>query len=265
MTILQAIILGLVQGLTEFLPVSSSGHLVLLHSALGITDSGLLFDVALHIGTLIALLAFFNAELWALAKAFFIKGKQTKLARMLAVATIPAVISGVLLQSMAESAFRAPRLVAITLIGAALLMLLAERLMQKRTKLTGLKDVSLLQTIVIGIAQAISIIPGISRSGSTITAGLFMGLDRIAALRFSFLLGIPITAGAIVKVLSTPAAFSEINQQASVFIVGIVTAFISGTLAIRFLLKFLSKHSLDVFAYYRLALGSLVLLITFVR
>ncbi len=265
MNIIQAIILGLVQGLTEFIPVSSSGHLVLAHYVLGTEQNGLVFDLALHFGTLLALLAYFNTELIKLAKALVVKSSQTNLARLLVLATIPAVIAGVLLESMAESAFRSPRLVAVTLALAAGVMLIAERHMQRRTKLVKLEDVSLKQALIIGSAQAASVVPGISRSGSTITAGLFMGIDRVSATRFSFLMGIPITAGAIAKVLLTEQAISQISSQLPVFLVGMLTALISGLLAIRFLLKFLSKHSLDVFAYYRIALGLLVIFALAVR
>ncbi len=263
MTILQAILLGIIQGLTEFIPVSSSGHLVLAHSALGTNENGLMFDLALHVGTLAALLIFFNKELLVLAKALFVKSSKTKLAWFLALATMPAVVAGVLLESLAESSFRSPKLVAVTLLFAASIMLLAERLMQRRKKLTKLEEVSLKQTFVIGLAQAAAIVPGISRSGSTITAGLFMGVDRVAATRFSFLLGIPITFGAIVKVLFTQEAFTTVSSDKGIFIAGALAAFVSGIIAIRFLLGFLAKHSLDIFAYYRIALALLVLLLAF--
>jgi undecaprenyl-diphosphatase len=261
MTIIQAIILGLVQGVTEFIPVSSSGHLVLTHYALGVQQNSLLFDLALHLGTLLALLIFFNTELFVLAKALFVKSEKTRLARFLVLATVPAVIAGMLLESLAESSFRSPRLVAMTLIFAAGFMLLAERIMQRRQKLTKLDDVTLKQTLVVGAAQAAALVPGVSRSGSTITFGIIMGLDRVSATRFSFLLGIPITAGAIAKVLLTESAISTISSDFTIFAVGIVTAFVSGIFAIKYLLKFLAKHSLDIFAYYRIVLGISALLL----
>ena len=263
MNILEAIILGLVQGLTEFIPVSSSGHLVLLHRLLD-THSGLAFDVALHIGTFLALVSIFWRDILSLARSIFIKSPQTRLAWLLALATIPAVISGMLLESRAESSFRSPLLVGVNLILVALLMLAAERYALKRqqSKLERLKP---LQAIFIGLAQAVAVIPGISRSGSTITAGIFTGLDRVAATRFSFLLAMPITFGAILKVLSDGDTLNQVGQEASLFAVGIITAFLSGIFAIKFLLKYLSKHSLSVFAYYRIALGIavIVLLVVF--
>jgi len=261
----QALILGIVQGLTEFIPVSSSGHLVLVHALLGTGQNDLVFDLALHLGTLLALIGFFNVELLILAKALFVKSEQSKLSWFLALATLPAVVAGILLESAAESTFRSPKLVAITMILAAVVMFTAERFMQRRAKLTKLGDVSLKQSIIIGLAQAVALVPGISRSGSTIAAGLFMGLDRISATRFSFLLGIPITAGAILKVLASSTSLAEISSNFSIFAIGTISALVSGILAIRFLLKFLAKHSLDIFVYYRVALGLSVLLILTLR
>ncbi|MDQ5972157.1 MAG: undecaprenyl-diphosphatase [Patescibacteria group bacterium] len=261
MTILQAIILGLIQGFTEFVPVSSSGHLVLAHHFFGVTQTGLSFDVALHVGTLMALLLYFNKELVIIAKSLFVKTPQTRLAWLLVVATIPAVIVGVLLESSAESAFRSPKLVAINLALVALLMLWAEQYYHSRVKKpTKLDKVTRKQAIIMGISQAAAIVPGVSRSGSTITAGLFTGMDRVAATRFSFLLGIPITAGAILKVFTDSAALQQLSDDKSVFVAGILAAFLSGLFAIRFMLRYLAGHSLSVFAYYRLGLSVVVLL-----
>jgi undecaprenyl-diphosphatase len=260
MTILEAIILGLVQGLTEFIPVSSSGHLVLLHEAFGITENGLTFDVALHIGTLAALVIYFYQDIILLIKGILGKNEYSRLAWLIAAATVPAVISGMLLQDRAESAFRSVTLVAINLMAVALIMLAAEWFATRYKRKVQLEKVTPLQALAVGVAQAAAIVPGVSRSGSTITTGLFMGMDRVAATRFSFLLGIPITAGAIVKVLSGEEAAQMANGEMHLFVIGIVTALISGLFAIRFLLKFLAGHTLAAFAYYRLALGAFVLL-----
>ena len=223
MNLWQSALMGLVQGLTEFIPVSSSGHLVLLHHFLNLDEGGLAFDVALHIGTLLALIIFFVADLKELALGLAGKNDRKKLVWLLALATLPAVLAGVLLENEAETAFRSARLV------------------------------------IIGLAQAAAIVPGVSRSGSTITAGLFTGFDRVAATRFSFLLGIPVTFGAVAKVLLTDsAALSAIRADWGVFLVGISAAFASGVFAIRFLLNYLSKHSLAVFGGYRLILAFLV-------
>lgn len=264
MSIIEAIILGLVQGLTEFIPVSSSGHLVFLHQVFGVTENGLTFDVALHIGTLLALIIYFYTDIVLLARGIFRRNDYTKVAWLIVLATIPAVIAGMLLQDRAESAFRSVPLVAVNLIFVALVMLAAEWFAKRYERKTKLEGISLKQAVAVGVAQSLAIIPGISRSGSTITTGLFMGLDRVAATRFSFLLGIPITFGAIVKVLASDAAFTQIGNEGNLFAVGIVSACLSGMFAIRFLLKYLSKHTLAAFAYYRLALGLLVLLATLV-
>ncbi len=263
MNIFEAIILGIIQGLTEFIPVSSSGHLILAHKLFGFDGGGLSFDVALHAGTLLALVIFFRKDIVRLAKAFFVKSRDTQLARLLALATIPAMISGFLLEGYVEDTFRSTKLVAVNLAIVAVLMIFAERHLSKVKKPTQIEDVSLKQAGVIGLAQALAVIPGLSRSGSTITAGLFMGMDRIAAMRFSFLLGIPITAGAIMATVLSGKGLDQIQHQPGVFIAGILAALLSGIFAIKFLLKYLSNHSLNIFAYYRIGLSILVLILAF--
>lgn len=261
MTLLQAAILGLVQGLTEFIPVSSSGHLLLLQEAFGVTEAGLGFDVALHVGTLLALLAYFYKDIYELAIALIKPRPMTRPARFIAAATLPAAFFGIILQDAAETTFRSPLLVVFTLSGVAILMILAERLAAKQSSLKDIKQVSLRQALFVGLAQAVALIPGVSRSGSTITAGLFAGLDRLAATRFSFLLAIPITLGAVVKVATENETLNQISTDPDLFAIGIVTAFASGAVAIRFLLRFVAKHSLRTFAYYRLALAAVTLVV----
>jgi undecaprenyl-diphosphatase len=262
MTVLQAIFLGLVQGFTEFIPVSSSGHLILARHFMNLGTGGLTFDVALNIGTLAALVIYFYKDIWLLIKALVSKQKETKLAWLLIAATIPAVIAGVLLESAAETSFRSPRLVAINLFLVAILMLCAERYYHLRVrKPTKLEDVSKKQAIGMGIAQATALVPGVSRSGSTISIGLFLGMDRVAATRFSFLLGIPIMFGGIAKKLLEPGFADQFHQQQAQYIFGTLAAFVSGLIAIRFLLNYLSKHSLSLFAYYRIGVSALTLLI----
>lgn len=265
MGIFEAVILGLVQGLTEFIPVSSSGHLLLMSQAFGVNQSGLGFDVALHIGTLAALLAYFHNDVFRLFKSLFRHSVETKLAWLIAAATVPAVIAGSFLQTTAETTFRSPVLVCLTLAGVALIMLLAEQVASRAQGLKELQKISPRQALLVGFAQALALVPGVSRSGSTITAGLFVGLDRVAATRFSFLLSIPITFGAILKVVGSSATLDHISAEPALFAVGIVTAFASGAFAIHYLLKFVAKHTLKAFAYYRLALAavSLVLLTLF--
>lgn len=231
---------------------------------MGITETGLTFDVALHLGTLFALVLFFYRDIWQLASALFRKGPRSRLAWLLVAATLPAVVAGVLLQGLAEDSFRSIRLVAINLIAVGVLMLLAERQSAKRPKLVSLPDTSTKQALAMGLAQAAALIPGISRSGSTITAGLFAGLSRVAAARFSFLLAIPITFGAILKVILSGNALTQVSQEAGIFAAGIITAFLSGFLAIRFLLRFVAKSPLNIFAYYRFILGGLIIIISLI-
>lgn len=261
MSILEAVILGIIQGLTEFIPVSSSGHLVLAHHLFGAPENGLAFDIALHAGTLLALLIFFGKDLFSYALSLFVKSDKTRITRLLIAATIPAAMVGFLLESAAESTFRSPVLVSINLIVVGGIMLLAENFYSKQKEHTKLEKISTKQGMAMGFAQALAIVPGVSRSGSTIIAGLFTGIDRVAATRFSFLLGIPIITGAMLKVFTDSAVRTDISQQAGIFAIGIITAFISGFIAIRFMLKFLSGHGLHVFAYYRIALGLLVIVL----
>lgn len=263
MSLLQAIILGLVQGLTEFIPVSSSGHLLLIHHLLGIESGGLSFDVALHIGTLAALLLFFHKDILKLLREGKRGGPQRRLAILLAIATVPAVLAGLWLEDAAQTSFRSPVLVCVSLGLMALVMLLAESVAIHRP-VRSIEKISFKQGLLVGCAQAVAVIPGVSRSGSTITAGLFVGLDRVAATRFSFLMSIPITFGAIGAVLLEDQTLSQIKAEPDLFAIGILTAFASGALAIRFLLRFVAKHTLRPFAYYRLAVAiiGLILLTT---
>lgn len=258
MTFFEAIILGLVQGLTEFIPVSSSGHLVLLHHVFGVSDAGLAFDVSLHIGTLLALAIFFYKEIMLLIGGILGRNNHKRLAWLIVAATIPAVVVGMLLQDMAETSFRSVNLVAFNLILVALLMLAAEKYAKRYAKKTALHNITTKQALTVGVIQAAALVPGVSRSGSTITAGIFAGLDRVAATRFSFLLAIPATSGAILKTLLDGGA--QLGNELGIVIVGIITAFLSGLFAIKFLIRYLAKHDLSVFAYYRICLGVVVLL-----
>lgn len=265
MSIIQAIILGLIQGLTEFIPVSSSGHLVIAHHVLGVFDSGLAFDVALHLGTLVALVSYFWKDLWAYARALIKKDHNTAIAHLLILATIPAAIIGFLLESKAESQFRSVRLVGATMLIFGGIMLIADYYYRKHKDHVKMDNITTKQAMAMGFAQAMAVIPGVSRSGSTITVGLFAGLDRVAATRFSFLLGIPITAGAVLKVFTEGGVFQAAKDQQSVFAIGILTALLSGLFAIKFMLRYLGKHGLSVFAYYRIGLGILILLVFTLR
>jgi undecaprenyl-diphosphatase len=257
MNIIQAIILGIVQGLTEFIPVSSSGHLVLFHQWLGVTENGLAFDVALHAGTLAALILFFFSDIKKYAVALFKKNKDTKVAHYLILATIPAAVIGYVLESAAETTFRSTAIVAFNLFTVGLIMLVVENIYGTINK-HSIEKMTLKQALIIGLAQSLAIVPGVSRSGGTIIAGMLTGFDRVAAARFSFLLGIPIIAGAVVKIFISDSGASALSDDAGLFIAGISAAFLSGLFAIRFMLNFLATKGLHAFAYYRMALGLIV-------
>jgi undecaprenyl-diphosphatase len=253
MSIFEAIILGLVQGVTEFIPVSSSGHLLIAHEIFGTSDNSLAFDVALHVGTLLALLLYFRADLIDLLKNLTTKNAQGKLARLLILATIPAAIAGLLFSGYIDDNLRTPTVVAISLAFVGLIMLFADY----KAKNKSTKQVSASQGMSIGFAQAIALIPGVSRSGITITAGLFMGLGRVQAARFSFLLAIPIIAGSAFGILLKDSGnLSAGNWQ---IFIGVTAAFISGLIAIKFLLGVISRFGLKPFAIYRIILSIIVL------
>jgi undecaprenyl-diphosphatase len=264
MNFFYAIFLGLLQGITEFLPISSSGHLALVESFLGIEEAGLAFDVALHLGTLCAVIIYFRRDFKMMFTALVrpqVLGEEARSSRILALyiclGTIPAVVAGYLLKDAAETVFRTPFLIAGTLAGAGLLLLLADKLgkHQRAMKTLGLADVA-----VIGLSQALALVPGVSRSGITMTAGLMMGLNRMSAARFSFLLSAPVILGA--GVYNLPAIIRQGSEPGNqgFYLAGFMAAAVSGYMVIAFLLRFVQSHSFAVFAYYRFALAGLVLL-----
>jgi undecaprenyl-diphosphatase len=263
----QAIVLGIVQGLTEFLPISSSGHLLALPALLGWTDpfiDSLAFSVMLHMGTLVALLVYFRWEwtrlvpagLAALRERSFAGDPNRRLAWLLAISTIPAGIAGVLLNDPIETAFREVRLVALTMVLGAVILWLAERWGSRRLELG---DVTFPMAIAIGVAQALALVPGISRSGISISAGMLAGLRREAAARFSFLMATPITALAggweARKLLGGEAG---VTVPIAPLVAGMVAAWISGMLAIAVLLRFLRSNPTTVFVAYRVAFAGLI-------
>jgi undecaprenyl-diphosphatase len=281
--IFQAIILGIVQGLTEFIPVSSSAHLIIVPWALGWGDPGLTFDVALHLGTLVALLIFFAPD-WArlirAGAASIVERKvgddvDRRLAWLIVIGSIPGAIAGVLAESKIEELFHQPNAphnsgamiamgVLIALLGAVLFVV--ERIAQH---VRALNAASFKDAIIIGLAQALAIFPGVSRSGATITAGLALGFQREAAARFSFLLAAPIIAGAGAKSLFN--IYGELKRgtigsaELTLFAVGFVAAAITGYFCIRFLLRYLQKNSADIFVYYRWLLAAFVIGLALVR
>lgn len=266
--IVQAIVLGIVQGLTEFLPVSSSGHLIVIPALLGWDDpfiDSLAFSVMLHVATLIALLLYFRADwrrlipagLAAIRDRSFRGEPDRKLAWLLAASTVPAVIVGVLFNDVIENAFREPRLVAVTLVIGAAILWLADRLGSRARQIDGL---TFPIAVGIGAAQALALIPGISRSGISISAGLFAGLDREAAARFAFLMATPITAGAGLwefrKIVTGEAG---VDLPLVPLAAGMLAGLLAGLLAIAVTLRFLRTHGVGVFVAYRVALAALVL------
>jgi undecaprenyl-diphosphatase len=260
-TVFQALILGIIQGLSEFLPISSSAHLALAPWILHWPDPGLAFDVALHFGTLLAVLWYFRAEWLALivaAKDIVVRRRvETERERRvlyLIVATIPGAIAGLALEKQAESIFRDPRLVAVALIVMGILLWAVDRIARRDRTLT---TMTWPDALIVGLAQMFAIIPGVSRSGSTITAGRGLRFTREDAAVFSFLMSMPIIAAA--AVLKMPQAIREQGLSAPM-IVGVLASAVSGWLAITVLLRVVIRHSYGVFALYRVILGAAVLL-----
>jgi undecaprenyl-diphosphatase len=252
MSIFEALILGLVQGLTEFIPVSSSGHLLIAQEVFGSEEGSLAFDVVLHVGTLAALLIYFHKDVFTLAKNVFNKSKQGSLARLIALATIPAALAGFLFADFIDENLRSPLVVVMTLSSVGVLMLLVEKYANSKKS----NDITTKQGISVGLAQALALIPGVSRSGITITTGMLVGMGRVQAARFSFLLAIPIIAGSALGVLLKDGDNLTIDGA---LVVGMLAAFVSGLIAIKFLLKVIGNYGLKPFAYYRILLALIVL------
>lgn len=257
MSYLQAIVLGVVQGLTEFLPVSSSGHLILMPRLLGWADQGLAFDAAVHLGTLAALLAYFRAELGQLAGG----GRSRRLLPLLAAASLPALGAGWLFAARVERELRSPVPVAVALAGWAVVMWVADRRARPARPGAGesLAEVGWAPGLAVGLAQALALVPGTSRSGVTIAVAMLVGLDRPTAARFSFLLGIPVTAAAGgYKTLGLVAGGLP-PDAAGPLVAAVAAAFLSGWLAVWFLVAYLTRRSLLPFVVYRLALAAAIL------
>ena len=265
MSLLQVAILALLQGLTEFLPISSSAHLALAPWLLGWKDQGLAFDIALHCGTLLAVVVYFFRDLVQVtAQGFGIDVGHDPLLRqnprllwLMAAGSLPIGIFGLLLKHYVETALRSPWVIGSMLISVALLMAWSESRVRPRK---GIERLSFLDAISIGLAQAGAIVPGTSRSGITITAGLFRNLDHHAAARFSFLLSVPAVAAAAAK------SFLDLHQAGGIpadmrlpFAAGVALSALSGGLAIRFLMNYLRTRGLKLFVYYRIIFGIMVL------
>lgn len=259
MSVFEAIVLGLVQGLTEFLPVSSSAHLALAPWLLGWTDPGLAFDVALHLGTLVAVAWYFRNDwieltqsAWRLVRTRRVETAADRRVLLLIAATIPAGVGGVLLKDYAETVFRHPAVMASTLILLGAILWYVDRVAGQARQL---EHLTARDAWLIGLAQVCALVPGVSRSGSTMTAGRALGLERGAAARFSFLMSLPIIGAAVA--LKLPEVIRD-SGAIGPLAAGIAAAAVSSWLAITVLLRFVSRHSFGVFAAYRIVLGLIV-------
>lgn len=266
---LQALVLGLLQGATEFLPVSSSGHLVLVPWILNWPAPGLLFDVAAHVGTLVAVVLYFWRDillmlrgLWELVSTRRADTPSSHLALMVALASIPAALLGFLFNDLVESLFSAPMIVSLFLALTGSILMISERLGQRRREMP---SITARDALILGVAQGLAIAPGISRSGATIAAGLLRGLERPAAARFSFLMSIPVVLGAaafqMLKVVGIQGATIDWTPIG----LGFGAALVSGYLAIHLFLRLLRNHSLRPFALYCWAIAALGIALNLAR
>lgn len=266
MTSFQALVLGLIQGLTEFLPISSSAHLALTPWFFGWQDPGLAFDVALHFGTLVAVLWYFRKEWAGLIKAVIsilrkrcVETVEEKRVVFLILATIPGAIGGLVLEEKAETVFRAQALTATTLIVMGIVLWAADRFARMDRELSTMRW---LDALLIGLAQVVALVPGVSRSGSTMSTGRLLGFTRQSAAVFSFLMSMPIIAAAIV--LKVPEVLRE-SGITTPLVVGVLAAAVSSWLAIAILLRYVARHSYGIFALYRIVLGVVVLALLYSR
>ncbi|MDQ4109389.1 MAG: undecaprenyl-diphosphatase UppP [Actinomycetota bacterium] len=269
MSILQAIVLGLVQGATEFAPVSSSGHLILVPwifgwMLIGDADVRKSFDVALHMGTLLGALIYFREDVARYAGAWFrsigarrLSTPEERIAWALVVGTIPGVIAGALFENVIQEQLEAPWLIAVMLVAFGVVLVLVDR---RARSDRAFDSIGPKEGLLLGTAQALALQPGVSRSGVTITAARAMGLDRESAARFSFLLSLPIIAGAGAY-KAVDLARTGLQGQAGEFVAGVVASTISGFVVIWGLLKYLKRHDFTVFLWYRVALAALVLIL----
>lgn len=253
----QALVLGLIQGLTEFLPISSSGHLILIPNLFGWEVQSLTFDVVLHLGTAFALIAYFWKDLNRIVKAFIIdrSSHDGKLGLFILLGTIPAVVLGLLFGSYIEFGLRMVSYVVVFLAIGTTLMILAEVVLRKSER----AELTLVKSLVIGIFQSLALFPGVSRSGATISGGMMLGLDREQAARFSFLLSIPVVIGAAGLKIYETFNSNNFNLDLLPLLIGFFISFFVGFLAIDFMLRFLKSGSLFVFVLYRLFLIALLI------
>lgn len=268
MDILSILILGVVQGIAEFLPISSSAHLIIFRDLFGIgasmpKDMALSFDIALHFGTLLAIGLYFFKDFIEMIKKGFTKGvkdDQGKILWYLVAATIPAAIAGLLFEDIIENLIRNNfYIIAAALAIMGVLIYLADKHCKNNRKI---KDLKLKDALIIGCSQVLALIPGFSRSGTTIAAARTLGIERENAAKFSFFLSAPVVCGAVVLELLDKATWITILAEPLTFILGIFISFIIGLLCIKYLLKYLQKHNFKVFMIYRIAIAIIVLLCT---
>ena len=271
MSFIEVLILGFIQGIAEFLPISSSAHLIIFRDIFGIgagmsANMDLTFDIALHFGTLLAIGVFFFWDFIKMIQKGFTKGvkdEDGKILWYLVAATIPAAIVGVLFEEPIEKVIRSNYVViALALAIMGIIIYLADKY-SKQTK--NIKQMTLKDAIIIGCSQVFALIPGFSRSGTTIAAGRVLGLERESAAKFSFFLSAPVVLGAVTLQLIKDSAWSVIAANLSTFILGIVVSFVVGILCIKYLLKYLQKHNFKIFMIYRVILAIIVLLYVIIK
>jgi undecaprenyl-diphosphatase len=265
MIITQALILSVIQGVTEFLPISSSGHLILIPEFFGWRDQGLAFDAIIHLGTTLAALLYFRKDLFDLIRGFFTKGTSDmkRVGYAILLSMIPALVIGLLFKSIIESQARTSLVVAFNLFLWGGVLIFAEHHATKNTPSKAFKDITLKQGLLIGVSQALALFPGTSRSGITLSTGLFLGIKREDAVKFSFLMGAPVIFGA--GILSFLDLMQNSVPQGGETVLPIFAAllgsFVSGMLAIHLLLKVISKKGLYFFGIYRMILSAAILII----
>lgn len=268
MSIGDAIVLGLVQGLTEFLPVSSSGHLILARDVLNITTGGLAFDAVLQGATVLAVIIYFWRDIMALIVGSFrylvtrSEGRDMFIMSLaIVVGTIPAAIAGIFLEEWMETTFRSATLVAVTLLIGSAIMYAAERMMRRAGERRA--DATIRDGLIAGLFQMLALVPGMSRSGMTISGGVFAGLAREAAARFAFLLSIPILLGSSLKKFLDLYQSGDVAHEGTVLIVGCTVAFLSGLAVIHWLMQYLRTRTLMPFVWYRIALAGIIVAVVF--
>ncbi len=264
MEIIETFLLGVIQGIAEFLPISSSAHLIIFRDIFGIgagmpKNMELAFDVALHLGTLLAILVFFFKDFWNMFIKGFTKGvkdSEGKILWYLVAATIPAAIVGVLFEEKIETVIRSNYiLIALALIIMGIIIYYVDKVCIQEKEI---KDMSLKDAILVGCSQVFALIPGFSRSGTTITAARILKLDRESAAKFSFFLSLPVVCGAVFLQLIKSGTIHLIVTNLSTFLLGVITSFVIGMICIKYLLKYLKKHDFKVFMIYRIILAIIV-------